>query len=771
MLRSGDLRTDFFGSISAIEGLRAHQQIQRKRPPCYQAEVPVSFAAAHADFQLCVTGRIDGVLIEDSRTVIEEIKSTRRALEEIAQNPNPVHWGQVQCYAYMWAAQEKVSSIVARLTYVSLENGQTRELERVWDMTALELFFNDLLDRYLAWMASQAHWIKLRDRSIQQLAFPFDSYRTGQRDMAVAVYRTIREKGQMLVQAATGIGKTVAALFPAIKALSEHLADKVVFLTARSTGRLAAESALRLLTGKGLRIKSVTLTAKDKICFYPQSDCAPEECVCARGYFDRINAALSDALTHDALTRDRIERIALDHTVCPFEFSLELVNWADCVICDYNYAFAPGVRLQHLFDEESGRHAVLVDEAHNLVDRSREMFSAQLAKESVLALRRLLKHEIPAIHRSLGAINTWMAGMRRRCNEADHWLVEEDLPVILIERLRDFLRAAEKWLALNARTSFRDALLDLFFDVLHFVRVTEIFDQGYTVTYQASSKDLQVKLFCIDPSHQLRLAWQRCRSAILFSATLTPGGYFQSVLGCHEQATMLNLPSPFPPSNLGVFVADQISTLFREREISSRAVTSAIANFVQQRVGHYMLYFPSYQYLRLVHDLFSQECAELETVIQTPEMDEDERMAFLSRFKKGVSQTLVGFAVMGGIFGEGIDLKGERLTGAVIVGVGLPGLSLERDLIRDYYNSTRKCGFEFAYQYPGINRVLQAAGRVIRSEKDQGVVLLIDQRYGHHRYRTLLPRHWKLQVIDDETGIQGEIRSFWKGLNVRTIIN
>ncbi len=763
LLRSGDLHADFFGSVSAMEGVRAHQRIQRKRPPGYQAEVPVSFTAEHADFQLRVTGRIDGVLIQDSGAVIEEIKSTRRALEEMAQNPNPVHWGQVQCYAYMWAAQENASSVVARLTYVNPESGRTRELERMWDMAALETFFNDLLDRYMAWMAKQARWVKLRDRSIQQLEFPFDTYRTGQREMAVAVYRTIREEGHVLVQAATGIGKTLAALFPAIKALRERLAHRVVFLTARSTGRLAAESALGSFRAKGLRIKSVSLTAKDKICFYPQSACTPDECECARGYFDRINAALSEALTRDALTRDMIERIATDHCVCPFEFSLELVHWADCVVCDYNYAFAPGVMLQRLFEEESGRHTVLVDEAHNLVDRSREMFSAQLTKTPVLALRRLIKHEIPAIHSALGAINTWMAGMRRRCNEADQRLVEQELPVNLIGRLKDFLQATEKWLVLNERTSFRDALLDLFFDVMRFMRAAEIFDPHYTVIYDASSKELQVKLFCVDPSHQLRQAWQRCRSAILFSATLTPGGYFKSVLGCHEQATMLNLPSPFPPSNLAVFVADQISTLFRERENSCRAVSGVIADFVRQRMGHYMLYFPSYQYLRMVHQLFSQECAGIETVIQTPEMGEDERMAFLSRFKKEVSQTLVGFAVMGGIFGEGIDLKGERLTGAVIVGVGLPGICLERDLIRDYFKRTRNCGFEFAYQFPGINRVLQAAGRVIRSEKDLGMVLLIDHRYGHQRYRTLLPQHWQLQVIGDEAGFKQKIRSFWKG--------
>ncbi len=762
LLRSGDLRFDFFGSVSAVEGIRAHQQIQRQRPEGYQAEVPVRFTKAHEAFHLCVTGRIDGVLVEDSRIIIEEIKSTRRSLADLEQSPNLVHWGQVQCYAYMWAVQEKVSSVVVRLTYMNLDSGKVRELERSLDMAALASFFNELLDRYMSWMANMAKWINLRDQSIRQLLFPFEKYRSGQREMAVAVFRTIRDRGHLIVQAATGIGKTMGALFPAIKALGEKLMEKAVFLTARTTGRLAAESALRKLTEQGLRIKSVTLTAKDKICFFPQSACTPDECECARGYFDRINAALLKALDNDAWTRDTIERIAREHRVCPFEFSLELVNWADCVICDYNYAFAPGVMLQRLFEEESGRHVVLVDEAHNLVDRSREMFSAQLDKQSVLGLRRLVKEELTGVYRALGRINAWMAAARRRCNEADQSMVDAELPVELIDRLRGFLSRAEKWLALNLRTPFRDTLLEFFFEALRFVRVAESYDQRYIVICQGSGKALRIKLFCMDPSHQLRQSWLRCRAAILFSATLTPGGYFQSILGCGEETAMLNLPSPFASTNLAVFVADQISTFYRERENSCRSVTRTIANLVRQRKGHYMFYFPSYEYMRMVYEHFSLECAEVGAVMQTPEMGEQDRIQFLSHFKKEVRHTLVGFAVMGGIFGEGIDLKGERLTAAVIVGVGLPGISLERDLIRDYYNGAGGGGFEFAYQYPGINRVLQAAGRVIRSENDQGVILLIDRRYSQYRYRALMPPHWQLQVIGDEAGFMEQLRSFWE---------
>jgi DNA excision repair protein ERCC-2 len=763
LLRNGDLHFDFFGSIGALEGIRAHQQVQRSRPRGYQSEVAVRYVAEHPVFQLRVSGRIDGVLVEDGRTIIEEIKTTRHSLKELTQTPNPIHWGQAQCYAYMWAVQELLSTIVVRLTYVNLDSGKIHQHEQMWRIADLETFFKDLVARYMAWTANLAYWSQLRNRSISKLEFPFGAFRKGQRDMAVAVYRTIRENGQLLVQAATGIGKTMGALFPSIKALGDGLADKVVFLTARGTGRLAAESALKALVANGLRIKVLTLTAKDKICFNSQGGCGPDDCQWARGYYDRINSALLDALSHDALSRERIEQLARHHCVCPFEFSLELITWVDCVVCDYNYAFAPGVMLQRLFGEEGGHHALLVDEAHNLVDRSREMFSAQLSKASILSVRRLLKGNLPGVYRALGRINSWMAAQKRRCESASQDLIEAEPPVDLVNRLKVFLRTAERWLALNEHTPFRAPLLDLFFETLRFVRVADVYDERYTVINQASSSGLRVRLFCVDPSYQLQKTWQHCRAAILFSATLTPGGYFKSIFGCDEQATMLNLASPFPSSNLAVYVADQITTLYRQRQDTCRAITRIIANLVRQRIGHYMIFFPSYEYLQMIHEAFQNECAELKTIIQEPEMDERARIAFLSCFRKALDQTLVGFAVMGGIFGEAIDLKGERLIGAVIVGVGLPGISVERDLIRDYYQRTRACGFQFAYQFPGINRVLQAAGRVIRTEEDQGALLLIDRRYSQQRYRRLLPPHWRLCVIGDDFRFQQQVRVFWEG--------
>ncbi len=762
ILRSGDLRYDFMGSVSAVEGIRAHQKIQRGRPAGYQAEVAVSHVVDHDDFDLNISGRIDGVMEEESRVVVEEIKSTRRPLDDLEENPNPLHWGQVRCYAYLWSLQHQQKEVVVRLTYLHVDSDRIREIERVFTFGELEDFFGGLLQRYISWITTIAEWDKLRDTSIAELAFPFETYRPGQRDMAVAVYRSIQNGGRLLLQAATGIGKTMGALYPAIKALGENQVEKVVFLTARTTGRHAAEMALETLAHKGLRLRSITITAKEKICFCPESGCVPEECTYAKGHFDRIEGALADGLLHDALTREAIESIAHEHQVCPFEFTLEMVNWSDCVICDYNYAFAPGVMLQRLFGEEGGRHGVLVDEAHNLIDRSREMFSARLMKTQVLVLRRKIKDELPGIYKLLGRINTWMAAERRKCKETRDALVSRELPESLIERLKDFLHGAEKWLARNKPADFRDQLLELFFSVIRFVKVAEGFDTSYAMINEAVDDELSVRLFCIDPADQLHEAWKRCRAAVLFSATLTPAGYYQSVLGCGEDATALNLASPFPPDNFAVFLADRISTLYREREQSCGEVVRAIIDLVAQRKGHYLIFFPSHAYLRMTYERFLIECPETEIIVQSTGMPEDQREAFLERFHQEASETLVGFAVLGGIFGEGIDLKGERLTGAVIVGVGLPGICIERDLIRDHFDRKNRFGFEFAYQYPGINRVLQAAGRVIRSETDQGVLLLIDRRYRETRYRKLLPAGWKAARMTDQKTFAGKIRSFWE---------
>lgn len=761
VLRSGDLAFEFLSSARPVEAIRIHQKIQQSRPENYQPEVAVSHPVDTELFTLTIGGRIDGVYQEADPVVVEEIKTTPLSLDHYEHHENPIHWGQVKSYAYIYAMDHNLDEIDTRLTYYQLDTGKIRIFQKHHTIEELTSFFNNLVAHYLQWAETIVNWKLLRDDAIARLEFPFAEYRRGQREMAVSVYRTIKSDSQLLVQAATGIGKTMAALFPAIKALGEGICSKIFYLTARTTGRIAAEKALDELRRKTLKLKSLTITAKDKICFNPESACNPEECEFARGHFDRVNAALKDIFQLDAFTRETVEQVAGAHRVCPFEFSLELSLWADCIICDYNYAFDPRVFLRRFFIENSGDFTFLIDEAHNLVDRSREMFSAEIFKQPLLDVRRAVHRELPGVYKSLGKINSWMLKARKKCDASGRTHHENSPPEDLLPLLRRFLLITERWLARNIKAAYREGLLDLYFEISGFMRVAEQFDESYVTCFEKIQKDFKLKLFCVDPSVQLKNALNRCNAAVFFSATMTPMAYFQQILGCDDSALHLILPSPFPAENFRLFISDRVSTLYRQRERTKNQISQAICAFINQKQGNYLVFFPSYEYMRMVYEIFISDCAGSDHILQTPSMSESERAAFLQHFRQDNHQSLVGFAVMGGIFGEGIDLVGERLSGAVVVGVGLPGISLERELIRKYFADTRQAGFEFAYQYPGINRVLQAAGRVIRSETDRGAVLLIDQRYATYRYRSLLLKQWATTRVQNQRQFTEELQKFW----------
>lgn len=761
VLRSGDLTFEFLGSSRPVEAIRAHQKIQNSRPANYQPEVAITHQVETDRFRLNIGGRIDGVYTEPGHTIIEEIKTTTRDPAYFEDDENPVHWGQAKTYAYIYGHQNGLDEIAIQLTYYQIDTGNCHEIKRTFSISELAIFFNDLIRHYLNWAATLVDWSALRDASIQDLEFPFGTYRAGQRQMVLEAYRTIRNHGQLLVQAATGIGKTIAALYPAVKSLVENNHQKIFYLTARTTGQMVAEKAVTEMRARGLRLKTLTLTAKDKICFCPQSACHPDECEFARGHYDRINAAVEDIFKREAFTREQIVDTAKVFRVCPFEFSLELAIWSECIICDYNYCFDPRVYLRRFFQEENGAYIFIIDEAHNLVDRSREMFSAEIFKQPVLNIRRQLKKELPYVFKSLGRINAWLVKARKKCETSDNPIAEEDLPQELVPLLRSFLFITERWLSKNIKTAFREELLDLYFAISGFIRVADQYDQSYTTCYEKHGKDLRIKLFCIDPAVHLERALQRCGTAIFFSATMTPIDYFKQILGCKPATPHLILPSPFPAEHLGLFIADQISTYYRQRDQTVGEVTRIVSALVAQKSGNYLLYFPSYAYMRKIFDAFTARDPHTEIIVQTPGMSEPEREAFLRRFSQDNPHTLVGFAVMGGIFGEGIDLVGNRLVGAVVVGVGLPGISLERELIKEYFARTLNAGFEYAYLYPGINRVLQAAGRVIRTNKDRGVVLLIDQRYTRYQYKILLREEWDPIRVQDEQQLVDSLQRFW----------
>jgi len=760
VLRRGDLKHEFAGSSRAVDAVRLHQRIQYSRPESYLPEVAVSREIDTPDVRLTIGGRIDGV-IAGVIPVVEEIKTTRRDPAEAVAEENALHWGQAKAYAFLYATAHGLDPIGVQLTYARLDTGRMREVRRTFALAEIRVFFDDLVGRYLEWARRLIGWRLQRDDSIRRLEFPYPAYRPGQREMIDAVERTLHSAGRSFIQAATGIGKTMAVLLPAVRSIAAQVSEKVFYLTARNTGRLAAETAVDELRARGLRLKSLSLTAKEKVCAHPGRACTPEECDVARGHYDRLPDARRAAFELDAWTRETVADVARRFAVCPFEFALELSTWADLIVCDYNYAFDPSAYLRRFFGDEPGDYAFLVDEAHNLVDRAREMFSAELRRQPVLELRRTVKTALPAVYRALGRVNRWMLAAHTRCADAGAPVADREAPEDLYPLLQEFLAAAEAWLERNAPAPFREALLERYFEAGAFLRVSERFDRAYAACYEAAGKDVRVRLFCIDPSRQLADALARGRAAVFFSATLAPFDYFKTLLA-GDSAETLVLPSPFPPENLGIFIADRVSTYYRHRDRTRAEIARLALDFVRPQGGNYLLFFPSYAYLRMVLEEFRTHAPQVEVVVQESGMSDREREAFLARFDADNPRTLVGFAVMGGIFGEGIDLVGDRLSGAGIVGAGLPGVCLERELIRTYFDEHIEQGFEYAYMYPGINRVLQAAGRVIRSDDDRGVVLLIDQRYRGDAYRRLLPEGWRPATVRDGATLSAGLESFWR---------
>ncbi len=760
VLRGGDLKVEFTGASRAADAIRLHQRVQAERPPGYAPEVAVCRRVDRPEAALAVGGRIDGVFTELEIPVIEEIKTTRRSPLECLREENRLHWGQAKIYAFIYAAEHGLAEVGVQLTYVRVDTGESRETRRHFPVAELAAFFDDVVGRYLEWAARVIAWQRQRDASIRGLSFPFDTYRPGQQEMAAAVAQCLERGERLFIQAATGIGKTLAVLFPSLARLADGTCRTLFYLTARTTGRLAAEKAVAALRTRGLHLKSLTLTAKEKSCVSPGAACLPEECAVARGHYDRLPDARRAIFASEAWTRAAVAEVASRFQVCPFDFALDLSQWADLVVCDYNHAFDPTAYLRRFFQEGSGDSIFLVDEAHNLVDRAREMFSAALHKTPFLDLRRSVKGALPAVHRQLGRINTWMLAARRRVEASAAPIADAEAPEALYPLLREFMAAADAWLEKNLAAPFRQALLERYFEAGGFLRTAERFDAGYAACFEASGEELRVKLFCIDPSRQLGEALHRCRAAVFFSATLSPLDYFQTLLAS-ESAAALTLPSPFPAENLAVFVADRLSTYYRHRERTAPEVARILGRLVQPHRGNYLLFFPSYRYMQMVLKAFQAATPEIDIVVQEPGMGEEERERFLERFAADTPRTLAGFAVMGGIFGEGIDLVGTRLAGAAIVGVGLPAVGLERELIRAYFAERLERGFEYAYMYPGLNRVLQAAGRVIRTETDRGVVLLIDQRYGSPHYRRLLPESWRPVSIRDAGRFEVPLRAFW----------
>ena len=761
VLRSGDIDNSFMSTARAVEGTLAHQKVQKSYGDEYSPEVTLKYSFTYNDYSLEIEGRADGIFKLPEETVIDEIKSTTRDLEDIEEDYNHIHWAQAKCYGYIYSLQNQLDHISIQLSYFHIESEELKIFKKGFSFMDLELFFIDLIDRYIKWANLTFDWSNIRDHTILDIGFPFKDYRKGQRELAVAAYKTIKEGKNLFAQAPTGIGKTMSTLFPSIKSIGEGHTSKIFYLTAKTITREIPINSMELLMNKGLRAKTLVITAKDKICLNEEVKCNPRDCTYAKGHYDRVNDAIMDIFKNeDMISRDVILKYSKKHHVCPFEFSLDVSLWADVIICDYNYVFDPHVYLKRFFEGLAKDYVFLIDEAHNLVDRSREMFSAEINKADFLDLRDIFRDKYPSIYKSINKCNSIMNNLKKEVGTGNYYQSEEIAD--LYYPVKRLITLIEPWLIQEKEHEDYEMVMEIYFNLITFIKISDFYDEHYITSIEVKDRDMIFKLYCVDSSYLLNQSLDRAKSAMFFSATLTPLEYHMNLLGGNKDDYFIRLSSPFPRENLCLMIRDDISTKYRDREYTYLDIVESIEIFITSHKGNYFVFFPSYAYMRNVYELFIERNQDLNIIIQEGNMSESEREEFLNRFE--LEDDLIAFAVMGGIFSEGIDLVGEKLIGAVIVGVGLPQICFERDIIRDYFKEKLDRGYEYAYVYPGMNKILQSAGRVIRSEEDKGAILLIDNRFTTYRYRELFPREWNhYKTIKNKYNIKKNLDLFWQG--------
>ncbi len=828
ILREGSIDNRKSGGADTAmqEGSRIHRMLQRRMGSEYHAEIGLQYTWSTPEYNIIIEGRADGIIdynwgdhnvtsheitdvfvIEEDaqdkelpvsrkqeKVIIDEIKGTYRELKRIAK-PAGVHLAQAKCYAYMYAAENHIEHIGVRMTYCHIETEELKYFHEDYTFLELKQWFDELMQEYKKWADFQFEWNGIRTDSIRQLQFPFP-YREGQKELVTYVYQTIYHKRKLFLEAPTGVGKTISTVFPAVKSMGEGMTEKIFYLTAKTITRTVAQECFGLLQENGLRMKTIILTAKDKICFMKQEEvqeeaalaertgeveCNPDACPYANGHFDRINEAMYDLLTHEEhFTREKVMEYALRYQVCPFEFSLDMSLFSDAVICDYNYVFDPRVYLKRFFADGIGKrnYVFLIDETHNLLDRGREMYSAALFKNAFLHTKRLIKDVAPKVAAHLDKCNKELLAMKRQC---ESYRKEKNIDgfVVALNRLYG---AIDDFLDEHDTFPNKKELLEFYFETAHFLNMYEIMDENYVVYSQLMDDgDFMLKLFCVDPSRNLRQCMQKGRSAILFSATLLPIQYYKKLLGGEPTDYEVYAKSAFDENKKALLIANDVTSKYTRRsEEEFHRIARYIYEVVRQRHGNYMVFLPSHLFLEQVYDCFMEvyyDADTMECIVQEDYMSEAKREEFLQRFQgnegcdladridfeieEADESILIGFCVMGGIFSEGIDLKRDSLIGAIIVGTGIPQVGCERQLLKEYFDAQGENGFDYAYRYPGMNKVLQSAGRVIRTAEDIGVVALLDERFLEAQYRRMFPREWSRYEIVNVAQIAQRVEYFW----------
>lgn len=830
ILRGGDIdnRSGRMITDAMMEGSKIHRKIQRSMGENYQAEVPLALTIEAEEYMLVIEGRADGIAYgefpnqnsekeaytqdtfldrtgkSEEMVYIDEIKGVYRNVATMEASVY-VHKAQAMCYAYIYALQNHLDQIGVQMTYCNLDTEDVKLFQEVFAWDALADWFGNLIAEYRKWADWQIMWRRKRQESIQNLEFPYP-YREGQRKLVGDVYRTIRRGKNLFLQAPTGVGKTISTIFPAVKAVGEELADRIFYLTAKTITATVAKETFGLLREQGYQAKIIQLTAKEKLCLcgntaieqeaadqdnpypdFPQIklECNPQNCPYAKGHFDRVNDAVFELLqASDLFTREEILAQARKHRVCPFELSLDVATWCDNILCDYNYVFDPNVYLKRFFQDSSKeKYLFLVDEAHNLVDRSREMYSATLYKEDILAVKKIMKPHNQAIARTLDKCNKAMLDFKREC---ENYSVCESVGVLTFYLMR-LVSQMEEFFEKPREFPDKKTVLDFYFELRNFVNIYDLVDENYVI-YDEMQEDgrFMIKLFCVDPSKNLQKCIDKSVSTIFFSATLLPINYYKRLLSTKEDNYAIYAQSTFDETQRLLAFGRDVSTKYTRRGPAEyEKIARYIRAAIRSKKGNYMVFFPSYKMMQDVYDVFvrveresdtrngvavsdEQNIAEesleesLTIIMQHSNMNEAEREEFLQAFEQEDGGTLVAFCVMGGIFGEGIDLKNDRLIGAVIVGTGLPQISNEREILKQYYDKQGLSGFDYAFRYPGINKVLQAAGRVIRTQEDRGIIVLLDERFLQSDYNALYPREWKNRIVGNVETVDAEICKFWE---------
>lgn len=766
ILRSGNLdnrRTSAADREAMQKGSRIHRKLQKQMKPSYKAEVPLKWEEEYPDFIIEIEGRADGIIDDDGECVIDEIKGVYRDLYFL-EKPVPVHKAQAMCYAYFYASQKKISKIEVQMTYCHLETEEIKRFREEFSFSYLKKWFEDLLSEYYKWANFQYQRRIERRQSMESLEFPYP-YRKGQKELVSGVYHTMRTEKQLFIQAPTGIGKTMAAIFPAVRAVGEGYGDKIFYLTAKTITRTVAEEAFHILKEKGLSYKTISITAKEKLCLCEETDCNPEKCPYAEGHFDRVNVAVFEILNaKDTYLREDLLDQAEKHRVCPYEMCLDISSWVDAVICDYNYVFDPNVYLRCFFgDSVKGEYLFLIDEAHNLVERGRKMYSAVLCKEDFLETAKIVKEHSAKLYKILKKCNRLMLEYKRECDE---YTVMENIAGLSLQ-LMNLLGEMENFLEKDHEERVQKAVLEFSFSVRHFLNMYDLADENYVIySHYDEEQRFLVTLYCVNPKRNLQECLNKGKGTVFFSGTFLPLPYYRSLFSERRDDYAICASSPFLRENLKLLVACDVSSKYTRRSVSEyEKMAEYIYAMAAGKQGNYMVFFPSYRMLEDIYEIFRAKAEErqfkVSCILQSSNMTEKEREEFLEAFQENTTGTLIGFCVMGGIFSEGIDLTGERLIGAAIVGTGLPQVGCEREILKNYYDEKAQNGFAYAYRYPGMNKVLQAAGRVIRTKEDRGVVLLLDERFLQREYLELFPQEWQGYEKCTIKNAGQKIKAFW----------